>query len=66
MGLKGQQSGLDSQHQEFNIQQEDFPALPRPQSVHNKSMHFIEQPILYNPTSCHIWGVLGVLYRKNA
>ena len=37
MGLKGQQSGLDSQHQEFNIQQEDFPALPRPQSVHNKS-----------------------------
>ena len=37
MGLKGQQSGLDNQHQEFNIQQEDFPALPRPQSVHNKS-----------------------------
>ena len=37
MGLKGQQSGLDNQHLEFNIQQEDFPALPRPQSVHNKS-----------------------------
>ncbi|CAF0850904.1 unnamed protein product [Brachionus calyciflorus] len=35
--LKSQQSGLDGHHQEFNIQQEDFPALPRPQSVHNKS-----------------------------
>ncbi|CAF0721278.1 unnamed protein product, partial [Brachionus calyciflorus] len=28
---------LDSQQQEFQIQQEDFPALPRPQSVNNKS-----------------------------
>lgn len=36
LGLKGQQSAADQQHQEFNIQQEDFPALPRPQSVHNK------------------------------
>ena len=37
MGLKNQQSSADNQHQEFNIQPEDFPALPRPQSVHNKS-----------------------------
>ena len=36
LGLKSQQSTSESQHQEFNIQQEDFPALPRPQSVHNK------------------------------
>ncbi len=36
LGLKSQQSTSDNQHQEFNIQQEDFPALPRPQSVHNK------------------------------
>jgi hypothetical protein len=41
MGLKSQQSGVDNQHQEFNIQQEDFPALPRPQSVHNKSIDFL-------------------------
>ncbi|RNA34246.1 CCR4-NOT transcription complex subunit 2 isoform X4, partial [Brachionus plicatilis] len=27
----------DNSHQEFQIQQEDFPALPRPQSVQNKS-----------------------------
>ena len=37
MGLKNPQSSADNQHQEFNIQPEDFPALPRPQSVHNKS-----------------------------
>jgi len=40
LGLKNQQSGSDHQHQEFNIQQEDFPALPRPQSVNNKTSKF--------------------------
>ena len=39
-GLKSQQSAVDSLHQEFQIQQEDFPALPRPQSVQNKSKKF--------------------------
>jgi hypothetical protein len=37
IGLKNQQTSADNQHQEFNIQPEDFPALPRPQSVNNKS-----------------------------
>ena len=41
IGLKTQQSNIDNPHQEFVIQQEDFPALPRPQSVHNKSILFI-------------------------
>jgi hypothetical protein len=35
--MKTQQSGVEGLHQEFQIQQEDFPALPRPQSVQNKS-----------------------------